>query len=313
MNFQKIPPVPETAAILDQAFRKAREKGKSKNLTGNWLQIIRKKEAMKLDIIKDNLNVKLDIILTTFPGLANLPPFYIKLMDYTLDYPKFKKSLGAVNWAKEKINFFHRSYISKIIKEKHRDKIKIFSKQFYGRISSVMRQVHRNIKFLEDCRKIMRSYPDIKEMFSVCVYGFPNVGKSTLLNKLTGTKAKTAAYSFTTTSINVGYIEIGDKKIQILDVPGTLARAEKMNNVERQADLVLNEIADIVIYVFDLSEQIAFSLQKQKKLYQNIKDKKKVLIFLSKQDIIEEDVINSFKYKHYSFEDLKAKIKFLAK
>ena len=103
------------------------------------------------------------------------------------------------------------------------------------------------------------------------------------------------------------------EKIQIIDVPGTLARKEKMNNVEKQAELVLNEIADIVIYVFDLSEQIAFSLDKQKKLYQNIKNKKKVIIYLSKQDIIEKEVISAFKYKHYSFPDLMEKIGILAK
>ena len=100
----------------------------------------------------------------------------------------------------------------------------------------------------------MRTYPDVKEMFTVCIYGFPNVGKSTLLNKLTTSKATVAAYAFTTKEINAGYFTVEDKKIQVFDVPGTLARENKMNYIELQAELVVKELADIIIYVFDVSE-----------------------------------------------------------
>ena len=111
--------------LLNLAFAKARVKGKSKKLKGNWLQIIRQKEALKLDIVKDTIVPRLDKVLKSFPATADLSDFYTKLMDLTLDYSNYKKSLGAVNWAMGKIRLLHKSYVSKIIKCKDYSSTKI--------------------------------------------------------------------------------------------------------------------------------------------------------------------------------------------
>ena len=313
MNFQYISPIESSKVYLDLAFKKAREKGKSKKLTGNWLQIIRQKEAMKLDIVKDDLLKRLLKILDDFPGLDDINEFYFKLMNLTLDYPNYKKSLGGMNWAANKMRDFHKKYISMIYKEKDRNKIKGLSKEFYGRVSSLFKQIDPNFKILENSRRIMKTYPDVKEMFTVCIYGFPNVGKSTLLNKLTKTHAEVAAYAFTTKSINCGFMTVNGEKVQVLDVPGTLARKEKMNNIELQADLVLKEVADAVIYVFDLSENCGYSMRHQESLYKSLNDKKRILIYLSKTDVMDPELVKEFKHKHYSIKDLKEKIGKLAK
>ena len=307
MNFQNIPPVDASNHFLDLAFRKAREKGKMKKLGGNWLQIIRQKECLKLDVVKEVIVPRLKKILESFPDSNVMSEFYLQLMDLTLEYPQYKKSLGAVNWAIGKIRGVHKEYVSKIIKCKERDVIKALSKQFYGRLASILKQIDINLHYLESCRKAMRSYPDVKDMFTVCIYGFPNVGKTTLLNKLTGTKAKVASYAFTTTGVNAGYFKVKDQKIQVLDVPGTLARAEKRNDVELIAELVLKQAANIVIYVFDLSEYCGFSVKNQEQLFKNI-GKKNVLIYLSKIDLVKADVLKEFKHKHYSLEDIQEKI-----
>ena len=151
----------------------------------------------------------------------------------------------------------------------------------------------------------------MKEMFTVCLYGFPNVGKTTVLNKLTGTKAEVAAYAFTTKSINAGYFTLDGEKIQVLDVPGTLAREEKMNLIELQAELVLQELANLIVFVFDLSEQGGYSIEKQEKLLKKLEkmDKsKRVLIYVSKSDLISEEELGEFKHKHFTLEEIKEQI-----
>lgn len=326
MNFQKIPPVESSKNLLDKAFRRAREKGQQKDLIGNWLQVIRQKECLKIDVIKDNLVTSLREIKAVFPEEKVLPSFYQKLMGLTLDLKKLNQIYKDLDWAIQKISAFQKEYVRKIRFTKERSIIGNHSCQFYGRISSILKDLGPKLKYLEEVRQIMRTYPDIKEMFTVCIYGFPNVGKTTLLNKLTGAKAKVAAYSFTTQTINAGYVKVGElensdknleeqkaqKTIQLLDVPGTLARTEKMNNIELQADLVLKELSNLIIFVFDLSGYGGYSIEKQEQLLKKLMKEvgeKKILIYLSKLDLTEPEMLEEFKekfkQKYYSVDEIK--------
>ena len=312
MNFEKLPPVESSKVLLDIAFRKAREKEKQKKLEGSWMQVIKRKESLKLDIIKDDIVSKLEKILSQFPQTEIMPEFYIKLMKLTLEFSELKKSLGAVNWASRRIRMLHKEYVSKIHRAQEQPLIRKASIEFYGRVSSTLKQIDENLKYLEESRRIMRTYPDIKDMYTVCIYGFPNVGKSTLLNKLSSTKAKTAAYAFTTKTINAGYMDFDGVKMQVLDLPGTLARAEKMNNIEMQAELVLEELAKEVIFVFDVSGSSGYPLDKQKQLFKKVKDKKP-LVYVSKTDLPEGVPGEDFPYKYLTFEELKEELRKLAK
>jgi len=69
--------------------------------------------------------------------------------------------------------------------------------------------------------------------------------------------------------------------------------------------MVVSELADVIIYIIDLTESCGYSVESQEKLLKKLKDKK-VLIYLSKSDLFSEDF--EYKHKHYTMEEIKEKI-----
>lgn len=69
---------------------------------------------------------------------------------------------------------------------------------------------------------------ELKMIADVGLVGFPNVGKSTFLSRVTNAKPKIADYHFTTLSPNLGVVDLGDKNgFVIADIPGIIEGASE--------------------------------------------------------------------------------------
>ncbi len=96
--------------------------------------------------------------------------------------------------------------------------------------------------------------------------GPPSVGKSTLLNQLTGARSKIGNYDFTTLDVIPGMFTYLGAKIQLLDVPGLIVGAAVGKGNGKQILSVVRN-SDLIILITDVN-QIDWLKKARDELYQ---------------------------------------------
>ncbi|MCJ7791634.1 MAG: ferrous iron transporter B [Dehalococcoidia bacterium] len=85
-------------------------------------------------------------------------------------------------------------------------------------------------------------------MMRILLVGNPNVGKSALFSRLTGTHIISSNYPGTTVRFTKGYLKLGEERAELIDVPGnyTLEPSSKAEEVAvemlKDGDLVINVV-----------------------------------------------------------------------
>ena len=262
--FEKIPTVPKGDELIDKAFSRANRAGRGKRVR---VSAERSRIKTASNILSDNLKN----IVRRFPNFDDLSLFYLNLADVVVGVDSLKISLASVQWASEKIHKLSYEYLSRIRDNKDIDPV-IVRKQAFGRMASIIKEIDSDLKFLGEARNKLRKLPTVSDLPTIVVCGFPNVGKSSFMSRVSSGKPKIDTYPFTTKGISVGLIFRDSDRYQIIDTPGLFDRPlSKRNKIELLAILALKYLGDVILFIIDPTETCGYTLKEQLSLKDELK------------------------------------------
>ncbi len=262
MIYERLRTVPTADELLDQAFKRALRPAKE----GKGRGVVSIQRSM-VQTVADVLSIRLLKTVHDFPNFDELSQFYYELTDIIVGVEKLKMSLASVHWAGDKVRSIAREY-QKMMRPENSVHVR---KQAYARIASIVHEVDKNLHFLNDARGKLRKLPEISEVPTIIVAGYPNVGKSSFVRRVTDAKPEIATYPFTTKGIYIGHFYRGRTRYQVVDTPGLLDRPlESRNVIELQAISALKHVGNIVLLLIDPAEHCGYPLTAQLSLLHEI-------------------------------------------
>ncbi len=276
--------------IIDKAFRRAKQ-AQLGDIPRDKIQLAKKRELKRVETVKNVVQGEIDRLLSLVPDERTMHDFYKDLMNLLVGLRDIKKARIRLNYIKSFLNDLYIKYRNSIRITRDPKKMAELRREFYGRVASLLRRNKKHFDILFDASNTFRKLPVVKPYPTAVISGLPNVGKSTLLRKLTGSEPEVQPYPFTTKDLMLGYVETPYFTIQFIDTPGMLDRPfEEMNEIEKRALLALKHLANVIVYVFDLTERCGYTIEQQKKMMDQIKRsfRKTMFIYLSKTDLFDE-------------------------
>ncbi|VDD77377.1 unnamed protein product [Mesocestoides corti] len=289
-NFKSVTVVPSSKEFIDIVLSKTQRKTPTVIHKQYAMPRIRNFYMRKVKTCQQFFHDKLNAIVTEFPMVENIHPFYADLINVLYSKDHYKLALGQINTAKNIIDGIARDQVKML---KYGDSLyqcKTLKRTAFGRMCTVIKRQANNLKFLEDTRQHLSRLPSIDpDTRTLIVCGFPNVGKSSFINKITRADVDVQPFPFTTKSLFVGHTDYKNLRWQVIDTPGVLDRPlDEHNTIEMVAITALAHLQAAIIYIMDLSEQCGYSIQQQLSLFKSLRplfNNKPLLIVANKTDV----------------------------
>jgi nucleolar GTP-binding protein len=261
VEFEKLPTVPTADEILDRSFRRAAKKRKEK------LNKDRANEEF-VRAVSHAIHDRLVYIIRGFPEFDELPQFYRDMVEILYGLDRIKQALGAVGWAAK-----HTKMVGGELAFQSRkapDPL-VVRKRAVARLASMVHQIEKDLLFLNEVRNVLRKLPHIDDTFTVVIAGYPNVGKSSFIRRVSTATPEVASYPFTTKGVIVGHRTMGREKVQFVDTPGILDRpADERNAIEQQALSAVMNVADVILFIIDPSGHCGYPTEAQQHLLEEV-------------------------------------------
>ncbi len=304
--FRSIIPIPRADKLFLMAknnVMKTSVRGSSESVP--LLRRIRKKEATRIELLSKELRARLFRIVEEFPRLEaeTITSFYVEILDISFNLDKIRKTLGSFSGSADVIWKIKREYLGDVWHANSVIEAKKLRRAAFGRMKSVITKLDSRLEFVETVRTRMRGMPGIDlDQPTICIAGYPNVGKSSLVNAVTSATPEIGAYPFTTKEVTLGHLKIpifasvnstrpiSHISAQIVDTPGILDRSlEERNEIELRAIAGLKNLATAIVFIFDFTQVNSLIPQKNllNQISQNFQEVP-LLLICGKADLLTE-------------------------
>ncbi|CAH0492866.1 hypothetical protein KXD40_001023 [Peronospora effusa] len=313
-NFKKIQTVPTANDFIDIVLTRTQRKTPTVIHPTYAISRIRAFYMRKVKFTQQTCQEKLSQIIDDFPRLDDLHPFYADLINILYDRDHYKLALGQVNTARALIDNIAKDYVRMIKYGDSLYRCKQLKRAALGRMCTLLKKQKASLEYLEEVRKHLSRLPSIDpNTRTLLITGFPNVGKSSFMNKVTRADVDVQPYAFTTKALYVGHLDYKYLRWQVIDTPGILDHSlEDRNTIEMQAVTALAHLQASILFFMDISEQCGFTIEQQLSLFENIRPlfaNKPLVLVCNKVDQMRFDALseNHQKMINTAVEETKAK------
>eukprot|EP00696_Hemimastix_kukwesjijk_P015887 gnl/Hemi2/4159_TR1443_c0_g1_i1.p1 gnl/Hemi2/4159_TR1443_c0_g1~~gnl/Hemi2/4159_TR1443_c0_g1_i1.p1 ORF type:complete len:638 (-),score=206.21 gnl/Hemi2/4159_TR1443_c0_g1_i1:67-1980(-) len=293
-NFKKLRPVPTAKDFVDIVLSKTQRKTPTIVHRHYPISRIRQFYMRKVRFTSAEYHDRLTVILDDFPRIEDIHPFYADLMNVLYDRDHYKLALGQLSVARSLCDNLGKDYVRLLKFGDSLYRCKQLKRAALGRMCTLMRKHTSALSYLEQVRQHLARLPCIDPTArTLLITGYPNVGKSSFMNKLTRANVEVQPYAFTTKSLFVGHTDHEYLRYQVIDTPGILDHPlDDRNTIEMQAITALAHLRACVLYFIDVSEQCGWTIPEQVSLFNSIKPLfvgKPLLVVLNKIDVVRPD------------------------
>lgn len=139
----------------------------------------------KIKFTQQTISERLGQILTDFPRLNDIHPFYADLCNTLYDRDHYKLALGQINTARSLVDAIARDMIRMVKYGDSLYRCKCLKRAALGRMCTVLKRQKSSLAYLEEVRKHMSRLPALDpNTRTLLMCGLPNVGKSSFMNKV---------------------------------------------------------------------------------------------------------------------------------
>ena len=211
----------------------------------------------KIKFTQQTISERLTQILSDFPRLNDIHPFYADLCNTLYDRDHYKLALGQINTARSLVDSIARDMIRMVKYGDSLYRCKCLKRAALGRMCTVLKRQKASLLYLEQVRKHMSRLPALDpNTRTLLMCGLPNVGKSSIFNWLVGKRLAIVDDMAGVTRDRMTFLlNHRDRYFEIVDTGGIgINDVDELDEeIEQQIEIGIQG-ADLLMFVVDVKD-----------------------------------------------------------